>query len=123
MNPIDLPHDQRLHLEEDGRLLRLEGADGRTGIRIRITREGPVLEVDGDLALRAGGRLELEGESVAIRARDHLQLSAGGDADVAIKGDLMTRARINQIRAELGDVRISANDDVRLDGERIFMNS
>jgi len=123
MQRIDLPHDQTLQIEDQGRLLRVEAADGSAAMRIRITPQGPVLEVDGDLAVRAAGALDLEGERVSIRARDHLALSAGGDADIAIKGDLLARARITELRAELGDVKIQANDDVRLDGERIMMNS
>jgi hypothetical protein len=37
-------------------------------------------------------------------------------------GDLKTEARIQEIRARLGNVNVSANDDVRIDGERVMVN-
>lgn len=122
MERIDLPHDQALTIEDGGRLLRLRAADGSTPMRIRITPEGPVLEVDGALAVRAGGALDLEGESVRIHSRSRLLLSADGDAAFRVRGDLLNRARTHDLRSELGDVKIAANDDVRINGERVLVN-
>lgn len=93
---------------EDSRLDVYAPAGGII-LRMRLLPEGPVLEVEGvSLNVTTRGDLRLSAE--------RLLLSARGDAEIACGGNLT-------LRAETGDVRIKANDDVRLDGERIALNS
>jgi hypothetical protein len=78
-------------------------------LRMRLLPEGPVLEIEGvSLSVATRGDLRLSAERLLLTAR--------GDAEIACGGNLT-------LRAETGDVRIKANDDVRLDGERIALNS
>ncbi|MDA3960416.1 MAG: hypothetical protein PF961_06475 [Planctomycetota bacterium] len=123
MNRIDLAHDQRLLLRDDGRELHFEAADGSATLRITVTAAGPVHELTGDgLKVRAAGDLELEGDAVRVHGRRSLQLSSGGDANVTAAGAMRSSGCTQELRAELGDVRVRANDDVRVNGERILMN-
>ena len=87
---------------EDGHaprsLVHLRGP-GPVQLTIEITATGPVLWFQGpSLSLNAAGALTLSAESLSIHARHDLQLSAGGD------------------------VRVRANDDVTLNGERVLLN-
>jgi uncharacterized protein (DUF2345 family) len=88
-----------------------------------VTATGPVLRFDGpSLALDARGALSISADSIAIRARQDLQLSAGGDAQVTVSGDLEVAAQAQTFRASAGDVQVKANDDVKLNGERVLLN-
>ena len=103
--PLALPGGHHLIVEgsqEDGpgprSLIHLRGP-GPVQLTIELTAAGPVLWFQGPaLTLNAGGALVLSAESVSIHARQDLQLSAGGE------------------------VRVQANDDVKLNGERVLLN-
>jgi len=122
---LPLVADQRLVVAEQpqGNLLQLVGADGVVTLSIHVTEEGPVLHVAGSaLKILAEGSLAIDAQTVALYGREGLSLSTGGDVVIEAEGDLRSRARTQQMTATLGDVDIYANDDVKLDGERIRMN-
>ena len=103
--------------------LELIGRDGRLVLAIEISERGPVLRFEGPaLTLRASGELALEARTLTLRADESLALVSGGDMHLVAAGDLHSSARIQTIKAELGDVQIEANDDVRIDGERVLVN-
>lgn len=106
-----------LHIErtKDGHLLRLEGPEGEKSMEIVLTPQGPVLRLNSSLRMDLTGDLAVEARHVSLHGREGLTLTSGTDAVLAVTGDL-------NLRAELGDVTVRANDDVRLDGERIRMN-
>ncbi len=92
-------HSLSLTQTPDGHLLRVTGPDGGAGLTIILTPQGPVLRVASGLRVEVAGDLNLEAENVRIHGRDDVRIEAGR-----------------------GDVFIRANDDVRLDGERIRNN-
>jgi hypothetical protein len=106
-----------LHIErtQDGHLLRLVGPDGGKSLEIALTDQGPVLRLNSNLRMDLSGDLAVEARHVSLHGREGLTLTSGSDAVLAVAGDL-------SLRAELGDIQVRANDDVRLDGERIRMN-
>ncbi len=123
---IELAGRQTLDLERsDGQdVLRVAYPDGRVSVRIVVTPAGPVVHLSGaGLVLHADGPVAIEGERVAIHARDGLVLSSGGDAAIRADGALRTEAFEQHHRAHTGDMGLYANDDVRIDGERIRMNA
>ena len=109
--------DHFLHIEPsgDGHVLRLVGPGGGQRIEIAITPQGPVLRLHGGLRLELAGDLAVDARRVTLHGREGLALSSGADASIAAVGDLSARA-------ELGDIALHANDDVRIDGERVRMN-
>jgi adhesin HecA-like repeat protein len=108
---------------ESGDTVELVAGDGKLVLAIEIGADGPVLRFDGpSLTIRSGGALTVEAQRLALRGEHGLTLSTGGDLEISAAGDLRTTGRTQQINAELGDVRIDANDDVRLDGERVLVN-
>jgi ABC-type cobalamin transport system ATPase subunit len=108
--------------QEDGDLLRLIGADGQTAVTLLVTPAGPVLRFEGSLRIQATGDLELGAARIALHAQEMLSLSSGGGAQLAVAGDLDLSARVQNITAELGNVNVTANDDVRITGERVRVN-
>lgn len=122
---IELIGQQALVVESaDGAdLLKIVARDGKVRLAIAITADGPVLELGGrGVTIRSSGPLAIDAERIALHGRSALQLSTGGDATIRVDGDLTTVARIQNISASLGNVNVKANDDVRLNGERVMMN-
>jgi hypothetical protein len=115
-------HHLLVHQGEERSLVHLRGPQG-ISLTIEVTAAGAVLRFDGpSLALDARGALEISAETIAIRARQGLELSAGGEARVAIAGDLEVTAAAQTLRGRVGSVELHANDDVKLTGERIRLN-
>lgn len=122
---LDLLGNHRIAVRRDPDLdtVELIGRDGKVVLAIEVTEAGPVLRFEGaGLTLRAAGELNLEARRLTLRAEESLALKTGGDLDLAAAGDLRSTAREQTITAELGDVRVEANDDVRIDGERVLVN-
>lgn len=124
MPELDLGHGRHLLIERDGdgSTLQLLDTAGVAALRIRITAEGPVLELGGDVKIRVGGTLDLEAERLRLAGRSGVEIASGGDLDLRAAGDAHASARQQELTAELGEVRIRANDDVKLNGERILLN-
>lgn len=122
---LGLAGGQRLELDRRGAsdLIRILGADGEARLTIEVRPEGAILHLRGiGLALKADGDLDLEASRIRLHARDGIELATGGDLEVRADGDLRSLARTQEIEADLGDVRIKANDDVRICGERVRVN-
>lgn len=105
-------------------VVHLKAPDGRICVTIALRPEGPAVEVRaGSLAIVAEGDLRIDCGRLSIRAEEDLAIRAGRDMVVSAEGALTTEASSQHIKARLGEVRVQANDDVRLDGERIRLNS
>lgn len=132
--PLTAPNDpqcQRLHigqhtlvlqLTNGGGILSLVAADGSQPIEIEITPAGPILRLRSGLAVSIAGPVSLSAESLTIQTKKQLSLISEGTLDVQAAGDMTTIADAQTISARLGDVRVEANDDVVLRGERVKMN-
>jgi hypothetical protein len=113
-----------LHIERTatGGVLRLLNTDGGRPLEIEVTPQGPILRFGAPLALAVDGALSIDADSVLIRARTDISLISQGSITMHAEGRFQTTARTHDIRANLGSVNITANDDVIVDGERIFFN-
>ena len=121
---IALAGETLLTVRREGRedVVRLRTSQ-RVLVTIRVTAEGPVVEVEGAaLAIRTTGELAVDAERLALHGRSGVSITSGGDVVLETAGRLSTTARSQRIEATLGDVRVEANDDVRLDGERVLVN-
>ncbi|MFO0553966.1 MAG: hypothetical protein U0271_36640 [Polyangiaceae bacterium] len=96
--------------------LELKAPDGRVCLRIRLTEAGPELEVEAAaLSVVSRGSMSLRAERLSIEAEKDLAIKAGGT--------LTTEGRSQHLSATHGDFHVEANDDVRLDGERVRLNA
>jgi len=121
---LELTGGQRLIVERGsaGDTLTLIAPTGEAAFSIHVTPAGPVLRFERGLKIEAAGPLELAGQKVAIHGKECVAIQSGGDARIDVAGDLSSTARIQNIKARLGNVNVKANDDVRLAGERIRLN-
>jgi hypothetical protein len=117
-------NDYRLTVERssEGSVIRLLDGAGGEPLRITFRPEGPVLQIGTGLAIHVAGELSFAAERVAFHGREGIELTTGGDMLVRCDGDLISEAREQRLSARLGDVRVEANDDVKLLGERIRLN-
>lgn len=83
----------------DGHVVRIVGPEGGAGVEIALTPTGPVLRLASGLRMEVAGDLDIAAQNVRLLGRDDVRIEAGR-----------------------GDVSIRANDDIRLDGERIRNN-
>ena len=82
---FDLPHGRTLALAPDGDedLVEIRSASGAVEIRLRVTEEGPILEVEGvRLSLRAARSVDVECEEFNVSADGDITLAGGGDVRV-----------------------------------------
>ena len=104
-------------------VLNIIGSDGNLSLSIQITKAGPVLKISGEaLTIQAEGKLAIDAEKVSIHSRKDMALTTGGNIHIEAAGDLYSKSRAQMITADLGNIDIKANDDVKLDGERIRLN-
>lgn len=83
----------------EGDLLEIVAPDGTVELSVRLTPSGPVLRLEGvRLEVRGRESLDLSAPRVRVHADERLELGSRGD------------------------VAIAAGDDVRVDGERIWLN-
>ncbi len=103
--------------------LTLIGTDGKVRLRLEVTAAGPVLHLDGgNLKVEVQGDLALAADRLALVARRELAVCSGGNLRIDAGENCAIQAKRQELTATLGDVKIGANDDVKIEGERIRMN-
>ena len=86
--------------------LEVRDRDGGLEVRIRLTADGPVVQV-------RGGRLELQGaEDVAVQCR-RFEVSAAEGIDLRSGGDVNIAGR---------ELTAQTEDDIRMNGRVIHLN-
>ncbi|MBI5590677.1 MAG: hypothetical protein HY881_09360 [Deltaproteobacteria bacterium] len=126
MKSVELTGRQQLVLrhEQSQDVLQFFNAKGAVVLTVHVTENGPVLRFDGDgaLTIQTTGALSIEAEHLSLHGRSGVSVTSDGDMHLRTSGDLHTHGRIQNISASLGNVNVKANDDVRLDGERVLVN-
>lgn len=103
--------------------VRLLDRRGRVQITIALTETGSEISLAGDIVrIDAKEKLEINSPVIDLKADRNLHLQSGGDFQLTTVGDSRQTARVHHIVADLGNVNIKANDDVKLDGERVKLN-
>lgn len=130
---VDVPSPVRIELAGGQRLQVCRGdredvvilldRDGETAFTLRLTEHGPVLSFDRGLTIETRETLGLVARRVDICGADGVSIRSGGDAAIDVSGELTTSAHTQHVSARVGNVNVKANDDVRLNGERIKLNS
>jgi hypothetical protein len=128
----DVP-DQRLALSDgyaltvagkEKRELRLEAPDGRLCLSIVLGPDGPKVELAAAaLAIATEGDVTVACERFEVAARKDVVIDAGGEVRTRADGLVRTEALAQHHRATLGNIALTANDDVSLEGERVRLNS
>lgn len=124
-NSLVLVGDHRLRLERRAEedVLRVEAPDGQIRVCVTVTASGATIELDGaDLAIRSSGALDLDARRLTLRAREELRLESDANLKVRAEGAVRIEGLEQYLVSRRGDLSVYANDDVRIDGERIKMN-
>lgn len=96
-----------LQTERGEDAITVRSAEGDCLLHVRMTEAGPVLRFQGAaLELDATGDVAIACASLRLAARDRVAISG---RDVSIE-------------ANRGGVKVHADDDVELDGERVLLN-
>ncbi|QNP49163.1 hypothetical protein [Diaphorobacter aerolatus] len=104
--------------------LVVQSADGQLCLRVALVQQEFVVEcLSGRMRLRSHEALLVEAPHLALNAQESLSLVSAGDMHLCASGKLSVTADAIALEAVSGDALIVANDDVRIDGERIRMNS
>ena len=102
----------------------VRAADGTARLTLSISAGEILLDcVNGATRLRVAGALTVDADSVALRAAHDMALQCGGDLRLEAGGRIDARAGALALEATRGNAEITANDDVRLEGERVRMNA
>lgn len=106
---LELNHSKTLTVSpaEENDLIEVRGAGGQVELRILLTPEGPVLQMESvRLQLKASENVEVDCKNFQVRA--------GESVDVHSEGGMQLSGQ--------ADVRVNANGDVVVRGEKIFLN-
>lgn len=123
-------HDSQLSLargyalETTDERLTLRAPDGRMCLTIVLHPDGPIVEVAAaSLAVTTAGDLRIDAGRLDVHTREGLSLHSNSDIELHAKAAIATTAFEQRLTATHGDIRVQANDDVRIDGELIHLNA
>jgi hypothetical protein len=87
--PVALRGGRTLDVRDAGELVEIRSASGQVEVRIRLTDDGPVLQMDAArLQLRASEAVEIESKRVDIKASGVIQVTGEADVKVDAKGEV-----------------------------------
>lgn len=106
---LPLRGERTLRLIRSGadELVEVRAASGLLELRVRVTPEGPVLQMESvRISIRAAEAVDVQCRSFAVNATESLDLHSGGG--MRVSGD--------------ADVRIDAGGEVHVKGKMIYLN-
>lgn len=105
---VYLRDGRKLVVSDQGadQLVEIRNESGMLEVRIRLTDEGPVLQMESArLSLKAAEAVEIQSKRVEIKGTEALELQGG---EVAVKADQ--------------DATVTAEGEVRVVGKMIYLN-
>lgn len=129
--PLKKGHSLAILQNEEADVVQVRNAQGITLFTIEVSEQGTNLIVSAEnIQVNAKKNLSFTAENVSIKSRNETTMECGGNlvhkimgnATTNIDGDNVQEAKAHLIKANLGDVKIKANDDVKLNGERVKLN-
>ncbi len=111
--------------------IKLISIDEILQLRIKIEKNGLSVNINASqLNIIGTDKLTLSSKKINLEASEQIDIKSGGNLIQQIGKDCLTQiggsnkssAQMQKLSATLGSVEIKANDDVRLDGERIKLN-
>jgi phage gp45-like len=88
-------------------VVELRAASGMLELRIKITEEGPVLQVEGvKVALRAAESVSVDCKTFEVRAEEGVKLHSDGQLDISSEKEM----------------KVNSTDEIRVVGKMIHLN-
>lgn len=120
-----------LVVDRENNEIRLFNIKEELQLSIKLTTEGLLVNVNAkELNISAAESLNLSSKKININATEQINIKTAGNFVQEVNKDFLSEvggtnkliAQVQKITATLGNVNIKANDDVRLDGERVKLN-
>ncbi|MBS1782016.1 MAG: hypothetical protein JSS78_03020 [Bacteroidetes bacterium] len=129
---ISLSQGYELIIEADRKKISLKHPTAPTRFEITIDEHGRALVhlLSENISLQTEKSLTFEAEKIKLKAQDQINFQTQGNLVQEVRGDVLEEtkgahksiAQSHKIVATTFNVEIKANDDVRVDGERLFFN-
>lgn len=129
--PLKKGHSLAILEKNDCDIVQVRNAQGITLFTIEVNNTGTSLNIEAEnINLEAKNKLNLSAKELNIRASKELYVKSEGNLSQYVKGNKtietqgenIETAKTQYIKAYLGDVRLKANDDIKLNGERVKLN-
>ena len=128
---IDLDYDLTLVHDANNHSLNIISESGETHVCIHYLPNGMLEITSKRIQIVADEQLKFSAPHVDIHADKNLKISSSGyistsvsqDALIEVKGQQINKAHTQFIKSTHGNIEVRANDDVKIDGERIKLNS
>ena len=94
---IYLREGRTLSVEQSGsgELVEIRGSSGQVELRIKLTEEGPVLQMDSvRLQLKATEAVEIESKRVEIRATEAVKVASDNEVKVEAEGEVRVNGKM-----------------------------
>jgi hypothetical protein len=94
---IYLREGRTLSIENAGgdELVEVRSSSGQVELRIKLTEEGPVLQVESvRLQIKASEAVEIESKRVEIKATETLELASDNDIKVDAEGEVRVNGKM-----------------------------
>ncbi len=130
--PLRKGHSLAIVKNKETDIIQVRNAKGISLFTIEVTDQGTNLTIAAqNININAEKKLNLSAEEITIKSKKEILINSDGNFKRIIKGEVeistegtqTNEAKIQIIKARLGDVKLLANDDVRLNGERVLLNS
>jgi lipopolysaccharide assembly outer membrane protein LptD (OstA) len=128
---IQFAKGNTLVVDESRNELRLLDGKQNLQLTIRINDAGLELDVNAQkLNIHAEKELNISADKINIAAANQLNLHSAGNMVQRVEKDFLTEttgthknvAKVQKLTASLGNVELKANDNIKLDGERVLLN-
>ena len=129
--PLKKGHSLAIIEKSDTDIIQVRNAQGISLFTIEVSNEGTNLNIEAEnINIKANKTLQLSGETIDLKSKKELFIKSEGDLNQYVKGNKtietqgknIETAKTQYIKAYLGDVKLKANDDIKLNGERVKLN-
>src|SRR5690606_1773062 len=126
----ELKHGFKLTISQEGSQINIMNESGQH-ISIDISEKGLSLHTNAEnLHLQANKEINLSAEKIILDAEKEINLKSKGNIITAAEKNTLQESGLvhknvaedQKIIANLGSVEVKANDDVKIDGERVLFN-
>ncbi len=129
--PLKKGHSIAIIEKNETDLIQVRNAKGIVLFTIEVNEQGTSLNINAEnINIKAKKDLNLSAENITIKSKKetfiksegNLQQYTKGNRTIETQGENIETAKTQYIKAYLGDVKLKANDDIKLNGERVKLN-
>jgi len=129
--PLKSGHELTVSENPESDIILIKNTKGIILFSLEINGQGTTLHIDSEnISINALKNITLSAENINIESKKNTFIKSEGDFQQYVKGNKTSEtqgnsidtAKTQHIKAFLGDVKLKANDDIKLNGERVKLN-